>query len=125
MSRWLTMIKSIMCQCLDLGCIHVVLYLSAILNGVLVIQSSCSAHLPEEEQIVDADFADSMMTRNIHPAKMQKALCADDCAQMVHAESDLQHIIDRGPCSILGICWQDHVTNLEAPVLWLTCNWQT
>ena len=43
-SRWRTMTKSIMCQCFDLGCIQVVLYLSAILKKVLVMHRLCSAY---------------------------------------------------------------------------------
>ena len=45
MSRWRTMMKTIMCQCFDLGCIQVVLYLSANLNKVLEMQRLCFAHL--------------------------------------------------------------------------------
>ena len=45
MSRWRTVTKSIMCQCFDLGCDQVVLYLSAILNKVLVMHRLCCAHL--------------------------------------------------------------------------------
>ena len=45
MSRWRTMMKSIMCQCFGLECIQKVLYLSAILNKVLVMQRLCFSHL--------------------------------------------------------------------------------
>ena len=40
----LEMTKSIMCQFFDLGCIQVVLYLSAILKKVLVMHRLCSAY---------------------------------------------------------------------------------
>ena len=48
MLRWSTMTLSIKCHCSDLGCIQVVLYLSASLNKVFVMHRLCSAHFTRE-----------------------------------------------------------------------------
>ena len=55
-SLCLSITKSIRCHCLDLGCIQVVLYLSAWQKMVLLMHSMCSAHLPSRSRPLCSGF---------------------------------------------------------------------